>query len=118
MEGGGGRRQKARDEKGGEGRGIQNAVISERVKKCGRIKAPFAPGGPDSATRLRTFSVASREGATRGPRGGGGPRRNWFCIFMKALLPTKRSGDPCLNSPPLLDCRIRFCVIDVELENR
>lgn len=47
--------------------GIQNAVISERVKKCGRIKAPFAPGGPE--TGLRTFSVASREGdeAAEGP---------------------------------------------------
>lgn len=45
---------------------IQNAVISERVKKCGRIKAPFASGGPENWP-ARTFSVATveREGRER-----------------------------------------------------
>lgn len=84
---------------GGLGR-IGNAVISERVKKCGRIKAPFASRGPPwrRPTQLNISDC--------GNDGGGGRARNWFCIFMKAFLtararvphPRPRSSSPSAAS--------------------
>lgn len=53
-------RKRATRSKGNRDSVIQNAVISERVKKCGRIKAPFAPGGPEDRA-ANVFGGKSRE---------------------------------------------------------
>lgn len=89
----------AADRENGPGGRAGNAVISERVKKCGRIKAPFASGGPPRDLSL-SRSLSRRLSFGAGDRGDGndvtavGPRRNWFCIFMKALLTETARSQP------------------------
>jgi len=68
-----------------------NAVISERVKKCDRIKAPFASGGPP---RRRPTLLVVTTARTGNDATAVGPGRNWFCIFMKALLTETVSAFP------------------------
>lgn len=79
-------------------------MISELVKKCGRIKARFGPGGPENWPR--TFSVATRQRERES--GGRGPYRNWFCIFMKALLPEHTASPRLASTPP----RFQFTVVE------